>query len=80
MSDEDEYESSFLSDEDETLYKLSDEDATEFEQALLLNTYSPHLLKNNHNFSDSFKNFQLKSYQEAKSSGLFINANIHEIL
>lgn len=70
--------------EDETVneiaYKLNDEDAPEFEQALLSNTASPHILKNGHDFSNIFKRLQLKSYHEARSSGLFINANIHEIL
>jgi hypothetical protein len=80
-----EVESSCESDEedetvDEIAYKINDEDATEFEQALLSNTGSPHILKNGHDFSNSFKRFQLKSYQEARSSGLFINANVHEIL
>ncbi|KAG1135807.1 hypothetical protein G6F37_012621 [Rhizopus arrhizus] len=80
-----EIESSCMSDEedetvDEIAYKLNDEDATEFEQALLSNAASPHILKNGHDLSKSFNRFQLKSCQEARSSGLFINANIHEIL
>lgn len=65
---------------DEIAYKVNDEDAPEFEQTLLFNITSPHILKNDHDFSNSFKRFQIKSYQEANSSGLFINANIHETL
>ncbi|KAI9265389.1 hypothetical protein EDC94DRAFT_583406 [Helicostylum pulchrum] len=77
-----EVESSCMSDEeDETVgvigYKLNDEDATEFEKVLLANTEAPHILKNGHDFSDSFKKFHLA---EARSSGLFINSNIHELL
>lgn len=80
-----EIETSCVSDEedetvDEIAYKLNDEDATEFEKVLLSNITSPHILKNDHDFSNSFKRFQLKSYQEARSSGLYINANIHELL
>lgn len=80
-----EVESSCMSDEeseavDEIVYKVNDEDAPEFEQTLLFNTASPHILKNGHDISNSFKKFQINSYKEARSSGLFINANIHEIL
>ncbi|KAG0780412.1 hypothetical protein G6F16_012295 [Rhizopus arrhizus] len=80
-----ETESSCMSDEedeavDEIAYKLNDEVANEYEQALLSNAASPHILKNSHDFSKSFKRFQLKSYQKARSCGLFINSNIHEIL
>ncbi|KAI8967871.1 hypothetical protein BDF20DRAFT_897545 [Mycotypha africana] len=39
-----------------------------------------HILSNGHNLSKSFKRFQMKSYQEARSSGLFVHASIHEIL
>ncbi|KAI9015782.1 hypothetical protein CLU79DRAFT_837897 [Phycomyces nitens] len=80
-----EVESSCMSEEeDETVdeigYKLNEEDATKFEQSLLSDTGSPYMLKNGHNFTSSFKKFQSRAYQEARSSGLFINANIHEIL
>lgn len=64
---------------DEIAYKLN-ESATEFEQSLLSNTDSRHILKNGHDFINSFKRFQLKSFQEARPSGIFINANIQEIL
>jgi hypothetical protein len=59
---------------DEIAYKLNDEVAAEYEQALLSSAASPHILKNGHDFSKSFNRIQLKSYQEARSCGLFINA------
>ena len=69
-------ESSCMNDEedetvDEIAYKL-DESASEFEQALLSNTDSPHILKNGHDFSNSFKRFQLKSYQKVRSSSYLL--------
>lgn len=39
-------------------YVLTEENGTEFEQTLLYKTASPFILKNGHNFSNSFKNFQ----------------------
>lgn len=41
--------------EDETVDAISYEDATEFEQALLSNTDSPHILENGRDFSNNFK-------------------------
>lgn len=70
--------------EDETTediaYTLNDGDPTKFEQALHSPIDSPHMPHNGYNFSDSFKRFHLQSYEKAKLFGLFINANIHEIL
>lgn len=65
---------------DEIIYTMSDKDANEFEQTLFSNNASLHILENGYNFSIGFKRFQMKLYQEARTSSLIVNANIHEIL